>query len=368
MELFSTIIVIIGISQGVFIGTALILDNTYATLKNKYIGATLILLSAQGILDILSFWDLDEGNLWIELLTFYQLESIVFVPYYLSFRTSLKKDFFFPKWFIFIPFLLNLIYSTLCATITIFKKKEALWGLLYLDETWIFLHYLNVAFVLFFHLYISRLIHNTPASTYKKGALSLWAVFSFLIILWIFFNTLTHWFSSNDFYLFTFSVFWGIVTLVIFWFTYTGIIKQRLVNEQKSLHLILQNRLPKNKPLIDKNKTGNHYYDQFIQLLKNQKIYRNQNLTRDEVAKKLGISSGYFSSMLSKSSDKSFNEIINEHRVQEVVKILSDGSLNHFSLVAIGLEMGFKSKSSFFSNFKKVTGSTPSEYKEKNQS
>ena len=180
----------------------------------------------------------------------------------------------------------------------------------------------------------------------------------------LFFNILNLFFSSELYYLIVLTTFWGGFTCFIFWLTYKGIVQQRLINEQKSLHLILSQYEPTEKK---RQPISNTYYEQFIHLLEEEKSYRDADLDRDKVAKKLGISSGYFSTMLSQSSDKSFNEILNDYRVEEVKKILKNGSLDHFSLTAIGLEVGYKSKSSFFTNFKKIAGLSPNDYKKKIQ-
>lgn len=367
MELVSTIIVIIGVTQGLFIGLALLLDKVYASTENKYIGLTLILLSLQGILDILSFWKMDKQYLWAELINFFGFQGIILLPYFLSVLKSLKARFFLPLWTLFIPFILSVIQGIMCFIVTLLGKKASLWDRLYLDEFWLFHWYFNILFVVLLHLYLLRLIVKASSNINKKGALALWLAFGVLIAFWLSFNLLDHYFNSESYYFFTFSVFWGVITLFMFWFTYTGVVKQRLTNEQKSLHLILKEKQYTTTSNDTVVKT-NPYFEHFIRLLEDKKIYRDAQLNRDKVARKLGISSGYFSTLLNEVSSQSFNEIINEYRVKEVKQILSDGSLDHFSLTAIGLEVGFKSKSSFFANFKKLTHSTPSEYKHKKQS
>ncbi len=365
MKLFSTIIVILGITQGLFIGIALLQERTYSSRNNKLIGVSLILFSLQGILDLLSFWKLDIKYLWVEIITNFGLQGLVFIPYFLSVLASTNTKLPLPKMTLFIPFVLSFTYGILATLISVFGVKELYWNQLWLNELWSFHWYLNMLFVLTMNVYLFRIISNTDSTNKKHGAYTLWLSFTILIVLWLAINFLNLFFSSELYYLIILTIFWGSFTCFIFWLTYRGVVQQRLINEQKSLHLILRQSEPKENK---RKSIPNTYYEQFIQLIEENKIYRDADLDRDKVAKKLGISSGYFSTILSQSSDKSFNEILNEYRINEVKKILKDGSLDHFSLTAIGLEVGFKSKSTFFTNFKSVTRLTPNDYKKRFQS
>ena len=58
-----------------------------------------------------------------------------------------------------------------------------------------------------------------------------------------------------------------------------------------------------------------------------------------------------------------FYDFINSYRVKEVQNRLEGGDSEVYSLLAIALESGFNSKSSFNAVFKKHTGMTPSQYK-----
>lgn len=362
MKLFSTIIVIIGIAQGLFIGIALLHERTYSSKNNKFIGASLILFSLQGILDLLSFWKLGAKYFWIEIITNFGLQGIVFIPYFFSVLASTNTKLPLPNVTLFIPFILSLLYGILATFFSVFGVTELYWHQLWLNELWSFHWYLNMLFVLTMNVYLFRIINKTDSTNKKHGAYTLWLSFTILIGLWLVINLLNLFFSSELYYLIVLTIFWGSFTCFIFWLTYNGVIQQRLINEQKSLHLILSQSEPTEKK---RESIPNTYYEQFIQLIEEDKIYRDADLDRDKVAKKLGISSGYFSTMLSQSSTKSFNELLNKYRVEEVKKILKDGSLNHFSLTAIGLEVGFKSKSTFFTNFKSITGLTPNDYKKR---
>jgi AraC-like DNA-binding protein len=60
---------------------------------------------------------------------------------------------------------------------------------------------------------------------------------------------------------------------------------------------------------------------------------------------------------------KNFYAYINEYRVEEAKRKIADSRFAHLNLTGIALESGFKSKSAFNINFKKITGQTPTEWR-----
>ncbi|MBX2828613.1 MAG: helix-turn-helix domain-containing protein [Flavobacteriaceae bacterium] len=92
-----------------------------------------------------------------------------------------------------------------------------------------------------------------------------------------------------------------------------------------------------------------------------KELFRNPNVKLKDVAAAVGISPHKLSQLLNDNLGKSFNNYINDHRVEKAKVLLQEE--NRYTLEAIGFEAGFSSKSSFYSIFKKVTGMTPSEFK-----
>jgi AraC-like DNA-binding protein len=99
-----------------------------------------------------------------------------------------------------------------------------------------------------------------------------------------------------------------------------------------------------------------------IALIENEKLFLNTELKYSEVASRLGISARYLTEVLNREIGKGFNDFINEYRVKEVQDRIRNNEMENFTLYAIALESGFKSKSSFNRVFKKHTGYTPSEF------
>lgn len=90
-------------------------------------------------------------------------------------------------------------------------------------------------------------------------------------------------------------------------------------------------------------------------------LYKNPNIKLGHLAEKLEVSPHYLSQMLNDNLGKSFSQYINTWRIETAKELIK--SNNQFTLEAIGFEAGFSSKSSFYSTFKKITGTTPAAYK-----
>lgn len=97
-------------------------------------------------------------------------------------------------------------------------------------------------------------------------------------------------------------------------------------------------------------------------LLEEERIYRNPTLTLTELARHLQLTPSLVSYTLSQSLGKSFRDVVNDYRVEEVKQRLGDPAWTHLSILGIALESGFNSEASFYRIFKKYTGQSPKAY------
>lgn len=122
--------------------------------------------------------------------------------------------------------------------------------------------------------------------------------------------------------------------------------------------------------ISDKNSltitNDNVYFKELKQIMQQQKLYRTPTISLVFIADQLNISSGYLSRLINALTDGNFNDFINTFRVNEVKRKLKNPEFDNYSILSIGLESGFNSKSVFYTTFKKQTGVSPSEFRKAN--
>ncbi|MEQ9299565.1 MAG: helix-turn-helix domain-containing protein [Cyclobacteriaceae bacterium] len=99
-------------------------------------------------------------------------------------------------------------------------------------------------------------------------------------------------------------------------------------------------------------------------LMEVDRIYLDPALTLGQLAKALGTTSGKLSATLNHGLGMSFNDLVNQYRVEEVKTKLASDQIDHYTLVGLAFDSGFSSKTTFYRAFQKFTGHTPKAYLE----
>ncbi|WP_109853116.1 AraC family transcriptional regulator [Aquimarina sp. AU58] len=99
------------------------------------------------------------------------------------------------------------------------------------------------------------------------------------------------------------------------------------------------------------------------QVLKNEKPYLDEELTLIKLAQLIPTTDKKLSALLNQYMNVSFYDIINTYRVNAVKEKINSAKYENYTLLGIAYECGFSSKTSFYRIFKKETGVSPSEYK-----
>lgn len=93
-----------------------------------------------------------------------------------------------------------------------------------------------------------------------------------------------------------------------------------------------------------------------------KELFKNPNLKVQDLAREVKVPAHQLSQLLNDNMAKNFTLFVNEYRIDEACKILSEES--NLTVEAVSYEVGFNSKSTFFAAFKKIKGITPSAYQQ----
>ncbi len=98
--------------------------------------------------------------------------------------------------------------------------------------------------------------------------------------------------------------------------------------------------------------------------LETEKDYLNDTLNLEMFAASLSLPRKYVSEVINQSFGTTFKGLINQYRVEQVIALMMDDSLVNVQVTELGLRSGFNNKVSFYRTFKKITGKSPTYYRD----
>jgi len=145
-------------------------------------------------------------------------------------------------------------------------------------------------------------------------------------------------------------------------------------NDRKSVNVVLTGEKDQEKPTRSKQppkyeysslseRDIARYKDKLINYLEQEKPYTDSDLKLQNLADHLGIPSYQLSQIINTELQQNFYDLINSLRISEATHILIDPAKQHVKIIDIAYGVGFKSKSTFNSAFKKYTQLTPTQFK-----
>jgi len=144
-----------------------------------------------------------------------------------------------------------------------------------------------------------------------------------------------------------------LIGFALYFFLKKGILYRRLKKKYKhsSLHL--------------EPDEAEEYTRQLLYLIEIEKVYQDPDISLNFLAERLKLSPRNLSQVINEQLKKGFHELINKYRVKEARKMLISPDTAYQSVLEIGYEVGFNSKSAFNRAFKHFTQMTPSQFRKK---
>lgn len=103
--------------------------------------------------------------------------------------------------------------------------------------------------------------------------------------------------------------------------------------------------------------------ERIFKLFEDSEEYLSTDFNLNKLADLVGSNYKNVSQVINENFKKNFNTLLNEYRIKEACRRMGDLTrYGNYTVEAIGESVGFGSRSTFISTFKKITGLTPSEY------
>lgn len=375
-KLIYTTLLNIAIFQGTVLGLVILRSSLFNSKSNKYLAYLLFALSF--VLLNYVFEIEDTFTAYPFLRFFDDIEWVFLLPVFIFLFIINRIDDTVKNrqkhYLYYIPF----VYSSL-VSITYDLSNVA--GMYKIPDSSIFL--INIlrliqllfAFIIipFLPLYSYFMIKHLKNPQEKKWVITILTLIYLLLLVWLT-TYMTGLFFGLDISS-TMSVLALCATFVMHWTAYIGIYKYKLAKNKEAIYHFLNNDSAVSYPQLQivqdstpqeykESITADNLYFQKLELLcKDEHIYTDSTLNREKVAEKLGISPGYVSQIVNTITGDNFAHYINQYRVEAVKEMISNSEYENYTLLTMGLESGFTSKTTFYKAFKKVTGQTPNEYK-----
>jgi len=97
--------------------------------------------------------------------------------------------------------------------------------------------------------------------------------------------------------------------------------------------------------------------------MRTEKPFLAHILTLERLAKQLSMPQRTLSNAINRHFNQNFFEFVNHYRVEEAKTLLADPEHKSKTMIDVMADCGFNSKATFNTFFKKIVGSTPSQYR-----
>jgi len=131
--------------------------------------------------------------------------------------------------------------------------------------------------------------------------------------------------------------------------------------EEKEINEAAQTRKYATSPMQEDEKKC--ILDNLLQHMQSQRPYLEPELTLNDLAAQIAVKPKLLSQVINELLHQNFFEFINHYRIEEAKQLLTNPKDKKITVLEVMYEVGFNSKSSFNTLFKKHTGLTPGEFK-----
>ena len=142
------------------------------------------------------------------------------------------------------------------------------------------------------------------------------------------------------------------------------LMREQLQNEIEQLRTSINSQTaesPKNENPETEEQLREDYARIVSWMEKSRDIYK-PGSSLSKLASAMSLPSQAVSKAINVCHGMNFHQFLNEYRIREVTRLMHDRNSDNLTVESLSESVGFKSRTTFASLFKKTTGLTPTEY------
>lgn len=136
-------------------------------------------------------------------------------------------------------------------------------------------------------------------------------------------------------------------------------------NEERKLPYNL--RPPKNTNAEYRNMIRPELADELFKIIRREiivkKKYRDKTYSAKQLAEEAGTNPRYISAVINSRFGMNYSRLVNQCRIKDALKILSDSKYEECTIEDIGEMVGFANRQSFYASFYNILKTTPREFR-----
>jgi AraC-like DNA-binding protein len=166
------------------------------------------------------------------------------------------------------------------------------------------------------------------------------------------------------------AAYWWPVFLVVIglvW-VYINVLLLKALKDSELFAVLKEGPEPEEPAVAPREEKGGDWKEVLRKLqahMETQQPWLDPDLTLEQLASQLRLRPKLLSQAINEGLGRNFFEFINTYRIDEAKRLLTNPADKKITVLEVLYQVGFNSKSSFNTVFKKQTGMTPSEFKKK---
>ncbi|WP_149276281.1 helix-turn-helix domain-containing protein [Pareuzebyella sediminis] len=374
---FVSFIESLGVVQGLLLGFMLIFVRTKRKRATHYLGLFIILFSLEPVTNILGDLNILKTHPQLELLPF-GFHFLAYPLFYIYIQKVSILEHRKTSYWTLIPGILEVLIGLVIFFMPVDTKMilaNSIWEKIYFSTGLGYTFFICMLILNWIRMHRRELENQYSLLIHRKLDWVIWFICG--SILFHLFLLEYHFWGNEPLYLFV-----AIANVVlIYWISYQGLMQKNINSLQEEMDGLApdSNRVNTVKPsstdesdiyenskkkqdLVSDEEVENmiNAIEEYIEA---SKCFTKQDLTIMDLADAVNIHPKRISYAINKALDLNFNSFINNFRVEYAKELFQSDKAKKLSIEGIGMEAGFHSKSTFYSSFNKLEGTTPAKFR-----